>query len=457
MMAGLLKAPSRLSPENNPDKALARMQMVLSAMEEFGFIKQKAKDEKNKNGRRPTPPHKPINLRAHNDSSRYFADWVLDRANELIGVSGADLTIVTTLDPKLERAAQDAVKTSIETFFGKAKKKPQAAVVVLDRDGAIRAMIGGTNYRDSQYNRATQAMRQPGSSFKPFVYLAALEKGWRPGDPIEDAPIQLGDYAPANHDGQYYGPVPLSSALALSLNTAAVRMGAEVGVPAVIDAAQRAGIASPMVENYSVALGTSEVTVMEMAGAYNTIASYGIKSDPYGIISIRDSENEVLYKHEVVPYPPVLDGEACKRLIAMMQEVVTRGSGTRANPGFVVAGKTGTSSDYKDTWFVGISGVATAAVWVGHDDNTKMYKQYGGNAPADIFRQVMLAAQSGRPVVAMTDANPYEMSFGGAFENEGLGGVFSRVFGGDEENAQTPAITGGQRMQPILEPGGFND
>ncbi|NBX66101.1 MAG: PBP1A family penicillin-binding protein [Proteobacteria bacterium] len=454
MLAGLLKAPSRLSPEVNPDRAIERMNMVLTAMESSGFIDVK-KEEEDKNSGKPTPPRKPFSLRSNNDGSRYFADWVLDRANELIGISGADLTIVTTLDHKLERVAQEAVRSSIDTFFKDAKRKPQGAVVVLERDGAVRAMIGGTNYRESQFNRATQALRQPGSSFKPFVYLAALEKGWRPGDPIEDAPIQLGSYAPANHDGQYYGLVPLSSAMALSLNTAAVRMAVEVGIDAVIDVAHRAGIKGEIVPNYSAALGTAEVSVIEMAQAYATIANYGIPTEPYGIVSIRDSENDVLYKHEAQPQPPVIDGDACRRLIAMMQEVVTRGTGGRAYPGFPVAGKTGTSSDYRDTWFVGMSGTAVAAVWVGHDDNTQMRKQYGGNAPAEIFRQVIKTAQEGRPIVAMTDADPYEMSFGSAFASEGLSGVFTRIFGSGE-TAQ-PMERNGQRMKPIVDERRFNN
>lgn len=459
MLAGLLKAPSRLSPENNPDRALARMTMVLAAMEDAGFIKtEDDKDEDKKKNGKPTPPHKPISLRSTNDSSRYFADWVMDQTNDLIGVSGADLTIVTTLDPKLERAAQEAARISIDTFFKGAKKQPQVALVVLDRDGAIRAMLGGSSYRDSQFNRATQAWRQPGSSFKPFVYLAALEKGWRPGDPIEDAPIAIGNYTPANHDGQYYGLVPLSTAMALSLNTAAVRMASEVGVDAVVDTARRAGIKTELQPNISVALGTGEVTVLEMTGAYATIANYGIPTEPYGIISVRDSDNDILYKHEAETVTPVLDSEACKRLIAMMQEVVTRGTGGRAYPGFAVAGKTGTSSDYRDTWFVGMSGAAIASVWVGYDDNAKMHKQYGGNAPADIFRQVIKAAQENRPMVALTTSDPYEMSFGAALTTQGLGGVFSRLFGDESAPAQpVPSQPRGQRMRPILEGRQFND
>ncbi len=466
MLAGLLKAPSRLAPDSNPERAMARMNMVLDAMEDAGFLEEEKEDDKVANAKM-TPPRKPINLRGSNDSSRYFADWVLDRANELIGISGSDLTIVSTLDPKLQKATQEAIKTSLDTFFKDAKKLPQAAVVALDRDGAIRTMIGGRNYRDSQFNRATQAMRQPGSSFKPFVYLAALEKGWRPGDPITDAPINLNGYAPANHDGRYYGDIPLSSAMALSLNTATVNLAAQVGVDAVIDVAHRAGVASALVPNYSVALGTSEATVFEMAAAYETIANYGVPAQPYGILSIRDANEETLYRHEAQPQAPVLDPEACKRLIAMMQEVVYRGTGGRAYPGFPVAGKTGTSQDYRDTWFIGFSGAVVTAVWVGHDDNTSMRKQYGGNAPADIFRQVVQAAQTGKPVVALTDADPYEMSFGGALSSNGLGGVFSRLFGDGSDGtaqplpeAQQPSlfVPQTQRMRPIMDgPSRFND
>ncbi|HEY8964342.1 MAG TPA: PBP1A family penicillin-binding protein [Alphaproteobacteria bacterium] len=458
MLAGLLKAPSRLSPDNNPDAAINRMNMVLAAMEDAGFLEKK--DVEEEKGGKPTPPRKPINLRGTRDGARYFADWVVDRANDLIGLSGADLTIVSTLDAKLQNKTQSAVESGISTFFKDAKKQPQAAVVVLDRDGAVRAMVGGRNYRDSQFNRATQAMRQPGSSFKPFVYLAAMEMGWHPGDLVDDAPVNLNGYTPTNHDGQYRGPVPLTQALALSMNAATVNLAAQVGVPAIIDAAQRAGITSELVQNYSVALGTSEVTPLEIASAYATIANYGIQTRPYGILSIRDGGNEMLYQHENLDFPPVLDGEACKRLIAMMQEVVFRGTGGRAYPGFTVAGKTGTSQDYRDTWFIGFSGAAVAAVWVGYDDNTSMHRQYGGNAPAEIFRETMKAAQEGRPVVALTNANPYEMSFGSTFATEGIGGVFSRLFGGGDGPAQpreqiqwSPT----HRMQPIIDDRKFND
>lgn len=463
MLAGLLKAPSKLSPDANPDRALARMNMVLDAMEEADFIDKESDADKN-NGN-PTPPRKPINLRDTTDGSRYFADWVIDRANDLVGVSGSDLTIVTTLDAKLQRATQAAINTSIGTFFKDAKKQPQAAVIVLDRDGAIRTMIGGRNYRESQFNRATQALRSPGSSFKPFVYLAALEKGWRPGDPVMDAPLDLDGYKPANHDGQYYGAVPLTSAMALSLNTATVQLATEVGMDAIVDTAHRAGILADLMPTYSLALGTSEVTVLEMASAYTTILNTGVPTVPYGIISIRDGNNDIVYHHEVVPEPPVLDGDSCLRVIAMMQEVVNSGTGGRAYPGFPVAGKTGTSQDYRDTWFIGFSSNATAAVWVGNDDNAPMKKQYGGNAPADIFRQVIQAANEGKQApVAISNANPYEVSFGTAFATEGLSGVFSRLVGGGEAPAaQTPQQPGmfvpfTSRMRPIMDDRkSFND
>jgi len=458
MLAGLLKAPSRLSPENNPDRAIARMNMVLQAMEDSDFIEVE-KEEKSQSSK-PTPPRKPINLRETASGARYFTDWVVDRANELVGISGADLTIVSTLDAKLQRATQNAITTSLDTFFKDAKVQPQAAVVVLDKDGAVRTMVGGRNYRESQFNRATQALRSPGSAFKPFVYLAALEKGWRPGDPVMDAPLNLGGYQPANHDGQYYGLVPLTSALALSLNTATVQLASEVGVDAIIDVAHRAGIVEDLVPNYSVALGTSEVTVLEMTSAYTTIANFGVPTVPYGIISIRDGNDETVFRHESVPEAPVLDPGSCQRVIAMMQEVVNRGTGGRAYPGFPVAGKTGTSQDYRDTWFIGMSGAAVASVWVGHDDNTPMRKQYGGSAPADIFRQVIKAAQEGRPIVALTNADPYEMSFGSALTTEGLGGVFSRLFGGADSAPAQPSsmfVPPDRRMKPILEGGRFND
>lgn len=464
MLAGLLKAPARLSPDNNPDKALNRMNMVLAAMEDGGFIESKKKI-KEATGGQPVPPRKPINLHDSNTGNRYFADWVLDRANDLVGVSGADLTIVSTIDPKLQRATADAVRNSIDQFFKMdPAKQPQAAVVAMERDGAIRAMVGGRNYRDSQFNRATQAMRQPGSAFKAFVYLAALEKGVMPGDPIMDAPVNLAGYTPTNHDGQYHGEVPMTSAFALSLNAATVNLAANVGIAAVVDTAQRAGIVSDLMPTYSLALGASEVTPLEMATAYNTIASYGVPTVPYGIISIRDGNNDTIYKHESIQESPVLDPVACRKLLAMMQEVVFRGTGGRAYPGFTVAGKTGTSSDYRDTWFMGVSPVITAAVWVGYDDNRPMSKQYGGNAPADIFRQVATVAQEGREITALTNENPYAVGIGTAISNN-LGGVFNRLFGEDGQAQPLPAaqqpsmyVAPERRARPILDgPAGFND
>jgi penicillin-binding protein 1A len=261
--------------------------------------------------------------------------------------------------------------------------------------------------------------------------------------------------------------VPLTEAIALSLNAATVNLASKVGLPAIIDTAQRAGITSPLVDNYSIALGTSEVTPLEIASAYGTIANYGVQTRPYGILSIRDGSNDMLYQHESVEFPVVLDPASCKRLIAMMQQVVAQGTGMRAYPGFPVAGKTGTSSDYRDTWFNGFSSAAIAAVWVGYDDNTPMHKKYGGDAPAEIFRQVMQAAQGDKPALALTDADPFEMSVGGAFAADGIGGVFTRLFGQDgdvppqpetpQQQQPTFGIFNPHKMRPIIEGRGFND
>ncbi len=449
MLAGLLKAPSRLSPENSRDRAIDRMNLVLSAMDDVGFLEEKEEVK----GSRPVPSRKPISLRDTVTGSRYFADWVVDQANEIVGESGADLTIVTTLDAKLQRAAQDAVEASVAKFFENAKKPPQAAVVVMERSGAVAAMVGGRDYRASQFNRATQAMRQPGSSFKVFVYLAALEQGRLPGDLVDDSPIQLGNYMPTNHDGQYHGPVPLTGAFAMSLNTAAVRLASEVGIDAVIDTARRAGITDPLVPNYSLALGASEVTVLEMTSAYTTIANMGRQTKAYGIISIRDGSGEVLFRHESEPVAQVLDSAATARLIAMMQEVVYRGTGGRAYPGFPVAGKTGTSQNYRDTWFIGLSSNYVASVWMGNDDNAPMYKQYGGNAPADAFRQIIAAAEGGRPQTALTNANAWEASLTTTFSSDGLGGVIDRILGVAPQQTQ-PAPA---KMKPVMDEPRYND
>ncbi len=398
-LAGLVQAPSRLAPNRNPEGARARAAMVLAAMTEEGFIRpdqQKLALDS---------PAKPVR-RAGAGSAQYAADLVMDVLDDFIGTVAEDISVVTTIQPGLQAAAERAVVDELNAKGAKFGVE-QGAFVALRPDGAIRALVGGRNYADSQFNRATTARRQPGSAFKPFVYLAALERGLTPDTVREDSPVTVKGWAPENYSREYRGPVTLRDALALSLNTVAVRVCLEVGPQAVVGAARRLGIASSLKPNASIALGTSEVSPIELVGAFAAFANGGTGVIPYVIAEVRGPGGRSLYRRREGGLGRVIDPNVAGMMNAMMRETLLTGTARKAEiPGWEAAGKTGTSQDFRDAWFVGYTATLVAGVWLGNDDGTPTKKNSGGNLPVEIWSRFM------RQALAGTEAAPLPGSAG---------------------------------------------
>jgi len=394
VLAGLLKAPSRYSPARNPKAAKERARQVLRAMVEAGFLTEA-------DARRAARAKLRL-TRSTGSGARYFADWALERAAGYVGRTNRDLVVVTTLESRLQRLAERTVEAALARD-GKSRRVGQAALVALAPDGAVRAMVGGRDYAKSQFNRATQALRQPGSAFKLFVYLAALESGMRPGDTMLDAPVDIGGWRPRNYDGKFHGAMTLSSAFARSINTIAVRVSERVGRGRVIAAARRLGITSKLVSHPSVALGAGEVTLLELASAYATVANDGFAAWPHGITEIRDSRGTVLFRRAGSGGGEVIRPDHVRALDGMLRAVIADGTGRAAWPGRRAAGKTGTSQDSRDAWFIGYSGGLVAGVWVGNDDFKPMRRVTGGGLPARLWRAFMVDALDS-PAVARRGA-----------------------------------------------------
>jgi penicillin-binding protein 1A len=302
--------------------------------------------------------------------------------------------VETTLDLPIQAAAEGAARV-VATPEAKARGMQQAAIVALDGEGRVRAYVGGVDYADSQFDRASDAKRQAGSSFKPFVYLTAMENGRRPDTPVVDEPIKIGNWEPKNFEKEFMGPINLQTALAHSINTVAARLANEVGTGNVARTAHRLGITSPIQTDPSMALGAVEVSPLEMAQAYDSFANGGVGVKAYGIERIRTAAGKVLYDHNVDKpvRQQVITSPALPYMNQMMREVLVSGTGTGARvPGYDLAGKTGTTSDYRDAWFVGYTGGFVAAVWTGRDDNTPMRNVTGGTFPARIWKTFMAQA-----------------------------------------------------------------
>ncbi len=398
MLAGLVKAPSRLAPTNNPDAAQARANIVIDAMQRYGYLPQAQAD---------TASAFPAELaRRATTETGYAVDWIEEQLTDFVGRADRDVTVETTLDPALQVAAVGAVKSGL-ALVGEAARVSQGALVALSPDGAVLALVGGRSYRDSQFNRATTAQRQPGSAFKTFVYLTAMERGLTPVTIRRDAPVQIANYAPGNYADRYEGDVTLMHALSKSINTVAVRLTHEAGPAAVARTAQRMGITSPLRADLSLALGSSEVTLAELTGAYAPFANGG-----NGVIA--HIINRVLIEAETQPegdLPPVMEviyertgggpGRVMThtnvaRMNAMLARTISDGTGRRAQIGRPAAGKTGTSQDNRDAWFIGYTADVVAGVWVGNDDGSSMVDVTGGKLPADIWRNFMTAAHTGK-------------------------------------------------------------
>jgi len=390
LLAGLVKSPSKLAPTRNFDGAERRAQIVLAAMSDAGYVKEDAV----KTAMAVAPK---IVQQSVGGSINYVADWVMDVLNDVVGHVEQDIVVETTIDPTLQAAAEKAL---LDELLAKGAKfdVDQGALVAMTPQGAVRALVGGKNYAESQFNRAVAAKRQPGSAFKPFVYLTALERGLTPDTVREDRPIDVKGWKPENYGHEYFGPVTLTKALALSLNTVSVRLTLEVGPQAVVRTAHRLGIASKLEPNASIALGTSEVSVMELVSAYVPFANGGIAVAPHVIEKVRTAGGKLIYKAHNPGLGRVVDERHAAMMNQMMQETLASGTARKASlPGYPAAGKTGTSQDYRDAWFIGYTGHLVAGVWLGNDDNSPTKKLTGGAMPADIWNRFMTAAHQGLP------------------------------------------------------------
>ncbi len=445
-IAGLLKAPTRFSPARDREQTEKRTAQVLENMVDAGYITEaqaafatKAKGELAIAGRaRP--------------GNRYFADWVYEQTAGYVSGEGRDLVVRTTLDPKLQAAAESAIEGTLAKDGEKAEVE-QGALVAMTPDGAVRALVGGRDYGDSQFNRATQALRQPGSAFKPFVYLAALEQGVTPEDHFVDGPIRIGNWQPHNYESRYRGEVTVAEALAQSINTVAAQVLQRAGVSNAIAVAHRLGITSELTADASLALGTSEVTLLDLVTAYCAFASGGRGALPYGIIEIRDKQGGVLYKRTGDGGGRVVAPELVTAMNAMLAGVIAHGTGKAAALDRPAAGKTGTTQDFHDAWFVGYTADLVAGVWLGNDDNSAMNHITGGSLPAKTWHAFMTVAMQGMAVRSLpapapaprptqvASAKPSGGSSGG-----GIGGFFRSIFGGSSRPAPV------EQRRPLYRP-----
>ncbi|QZD88796.1 PBP1A family penicillin-binding protein [Qipengyuania aurantiaca] len=383
IIAGLVKAPSRYSPTADVDAAVGRASVVLRLMREQGKISAsdaqvdvsavKLKQEQGTN------------------SVRYFTDWALPQLDVLLPETFEPIEVWTTLDPGMQKAATAAIQ-------GNAPEGAQGALVSLDRDGAILALVGGTDYVETNYNRATNAMRQPGSSWKLFVYLAALEAGYTPNDRVVDTPVSIGGWSPKNSNGRNIGETNLRTAFAYSINTVAAQLGNEVGFSQVASMARRFGITSPINTYPAMVLGSNEVRLIDMARAFAAVSAGGSSVEPYGIVKVTTAEGELLYQHKRARSTQLVPEHVARGITDLLQAAVQTGTGRAAQIGRPVAGKTGTTSSNKDGYFVGFSSGVTTAVWMGRDDNRRVSGLQGGRAPAQAFAAFMRYAVKDRPV-----------------------------------------------------------
>ncbi|MCZ6860077.1 MAG: PBP1A family penicillin-binding protein, partial [Alphaproteobacteria bacterium] len=389
MLAGLLKAPSRFNPGSSPTLAHKRAKLVLARMVNAGFITEK------KAALAVKRKHK-LAAGLTGAGRYYFADWVLARAVDFIGDTNRDIVIVTTLNSRM----QDIGEGQLERYlarFGVKLKVGQGALIALSPNGAVRAMIGGRDYRKSQFNRATQARRQPGSAFKPFVFLAAIEAGIKPTDRFMDAPIRIGRWRPRNYANRYYGRVTLRESLTRSLNSVAVRVSEKVGRGKVIRVARRLGIKSKLRSHPSIALGAAEVTMLELTGAYATLANKGMGVNPYGILEIRERSGRVLYRRRGSGLGRVIAHRHVANMNDVLRSVIVWGTGKNAKINRPAAGKTGTSQDFRDAWFIGYTPDLVVGVWVGNDGSKPMKGVTGGSLPSWIWKGFMVRALKGVP------------------------------------------------------------
>jgi penicillin-binding protein 1A len=397
MLAGLLKAPSRFSPAWNPANAQARARNVLAKMAEAGFLTAHEADEAGRTEVRLAD----TNQHRGPPGGDYVFDAVVETLPTLVGSTAGELIVETTIDGRLQRRAQ-ALVADVMASEGRKVDAGQAGLVVLDTEGGIRAVVGGRSYEESQFNRALKAKRQPGSAFKTFVYLAALESGLTPDSTVLDLPILGSGWSPRNEGAGYRGEVTLRDALSQSMNAAAARLNMSIGPRKTAAVARRLGIRSPLREEASLALGTSEVTLLELTGAYGVLANGGRSLEPHLIERVRTASGRLLYERPRTRSDVLVASEHARAIDEMLRAVLVSGTGRRAaladRP---AAGKTGTSQDFRDAWFVGYTAEFTGGVWVGNDDRHAMNRVMGGNLPARLWHDVMVMAHEGQPTAPL--------------------------------------------------------
>ena len=410
MLAGLFKAPTKFAPHVNLPAARARANDVLGAMVDAGFMTAGQIDSARRN------PAKPIDRR-RDASPDYYLDWAFDEVRKLAedGKIGPErvLTVKTPHDPAIQKRADEAVE-SILRQHGQAYRARQAATVIMDPDGAVRAIVGGRDYGASQFNRATSSLRQPGSSFKPYVYAAAMSAGLcKPTTIVTDRPVCIGNWCPNNYGRSYSGSMPLTVALAKSINTIPVQMSiaigratgethearaARIGRNKIVETARAMGLTTPLTDTVSLPIGAAEVTVIDQAAAFSVFANGGKRAKPYAAFEIRNSLGEEIYRHDRDEPAPaqVLSAQVAQEMNQMLSTVPTAGTGRRAAlDGVISAGKTGTTNGYKDAWYVGYTGNLVGAVWFGNDDSSETNNMTGGSLPAMVWKEIMAFAHQG--------------------------------------------------------------
>ncbi|MBM6592402.1 transglycosylase domain-containing protein [Microvirga pudoricolor] len=423
MLAGLFKAPTKYAPHINLPAARARANDVLNNMVEAGFLTEGQIQTARRN------PATPIN-RTRDPTPDFYLDWAFEQVKTLAaeGKLGSDrvLTVKTPLDTPTQRHAEQVLEDMLRQH-GRQYKAGQGAIVLMDVDGAVRAMVGGRDYGQSQFNRATDALRQPGSSFKPFVYAAYLmdKPDKRPTSVVVDRPVCLGNWCPQNYGRSFSGSMPMVSALARSINSIPVIMSVELGGKAqnaakagrakIIDLGRKMGLTHPLTDSTSLPIGAAEVTAIDMASGYAVFANGGKKAPAYAAWEVRNSQGDVIYRHDRdAPQPQVLTPRVVQDMNFMMNKVVEEGTGKRALlDGIKAAGKTGTTNAYRDAWFVGFTGNLVASVWYGNDDHSTMNNMTGGTLPAMTWKEVMSFAHQNLELRPLPGVEP-EKGRGGA-------------------------------------------
>lgn len=448
MLAGLLAAPSRYAPTRNIERSRKRAGLVVAAMRKEGYLSAAEATEALS---RPAE----LSVEAANRAGGHFADWVMDAGPEfLTSKTTEDVNIATTFDVEVQKAADEALAHVFETKV-RPGSRAQAAIVVMSPNGAVRAIVGGRKTETAgQFNRATQALRQTGSVFKPFVYLAALESGYRYDDLVVDEPVTIhvpgsGNWRPRNYKDEYSGEITLTEALGLSANSVAAKVSGAIGRPRIADIARKLGIKSTLVDGPAFALGASEATLLEMTSAYAGILKGGRTVNPYGLMNIsRRTDGTLIMERSELPVHHAISRDSARQLTYMLYQAVEEGTGKRAKlVGWQVAGKTGTTQAARDAWFIGFSTDYVAGVWMGYDDNTPLTGVTGGGLPAEIWRETMTRIHSGREPGSLPMLNPEDRTERVADttrvqpkereERKGIVGLIERLLGAERPTAAT--------------------